>query len=187
MIACAKSLVIVLLTDKWIPCIIFVQICALYGLWGKPQIICQEALKARGLSNRALQIEIIRKVFEIGILIPSVLIGIKAIALSASIACILSWGPVAYYSRKELCYSYREQFSDVAPAFLVSLIMGCAVLSFNLLPIKSLYILAIQMCSGFILYVFLVFFFKVPGREIITDKLLDTEFVKRIRKSRCSD
>ena len=51
MIACGKSLVLILLTDKWLPSIVFLQIFALYGLWAKPQIICQEALKAKGMSK----------------------------------------------------------------------------------------------------------------------------------------
>ncbi len=171
LIACANNLVLILLTDKWVKAVIFLQIFASFGLWAKPQVICLEAIKAKGLGSVYLRIEIIRKILEFCILIPSVFIGIKALALSSSLACFLAWFPIAFVARKKLNYSYKEQIDDCLPAFLSSLLMGIVAYCFNFIHFNPYVIIVLQVGTGLLLYTVFVFMFDVPGKDYILDKL----------------
>jgi O-antigen/teichoic acid export membrane protein len=179
MIACGKSLIILLLTEKWLPSVVFLQIFALYGLWAKPQIICQEALKAKGLSKKTLEIEIIRKIIEVISLVISVYIGMKAIAFSTSFACILSWFPVAMIAKKHLNYQYREQCYDCLPSLLISFLMGICIYFFNKLNCSSIIIIIIQVLVGVSVFFALAVTFKVPGYSYLSGRFI--EFVMKYK------
>ena len=67
----ARPLVIVMLTEKWLPCVPFVWIaCFTFGLY-PIHSSNQEAIKALGRSDFFLRLEIIKKTIGVTILIIS--------------------------------------------------------------------------------------------------------------------
>ena len=157
----AEPLVKILLTDKWLPCVPFLQIfCVSYALWPIHTANLQ-AINALGRSNIFLKLEIIKKIIGVAILIISIHFGIYAIAVGTLISGIISTFINAYPNLRLLNYSYKEQWKDIMPSLLLSLIMGVVIYNFkwfNMLPLMTL---IIQVCLGVIMYVVLAKVFKL--------------------------
>jgi teichuronic acid exporter len=157
----AEPLVKFLLTDKWLPCVPFLQIfCASYALMPIHTANLQ-AINALGRSDIFLKLEIIKKVLGLSILVVTVFYGIYAIALGQVFSGIISTFINAYPNKRLLGYSYKEQWNDIYPSLLLSLVMGAVVYGLKWLGMSVLITLIIQVCGGVILYVWLAWMFKL--------------------------
>lgn len=151
----SRPLILLLLTEKWLPAVDFLRIFCIAYMLMPMQIANLEAIKSMGYSNITLKLEIIKKVIEAIILVVSFMIGIKAVA----------WGVVVYNAIclvinlfpniKLLDYRISEQVSDILPSLFASLIMGACIFWFQLLPIPEWLTLIIQFVSGGFLYILL--------------------------------
>jgi teichuronic acid exporter len=157
----AEPLVKILLTDKWLPCVPFLQIfCASYALWPIHTANLQ-AINALGRSDIFLKLEIIKKMVGLSILGVTVFYGVYAIALGQVIGGIISTFINAYPNKKLLNYSYIEQWKDIMPSLLLSLVMGAVVYSLKWLGLSVFLTLIIQVCVGIILYIGMAWIFKL--------------------------
>jgi teichuronic acid exporter len=131
----AEPLVKILLTDKWLPCVPFLQIfCASYALMPIHTANLQ-AINALGRSDIFLKLEIIKKIMGLSILAVTVFYGVYAIALGQVLSGVISTFINAYPNKKLLNYSYIEQWNDIMPSLILSLVMGAVVYSFKHLTI----------------------------------------------------
>lgn len=165
--AVGEPLIKILLTDKWLPCVPFMQIfCLTYALWPIHTSNLQ-AISALGRSDIYLKLEVIKKIVGITILIISMFYGVYTIALGGLIAGIISSFINAYPNLKLLNYGYKEQIKDVFPSLVLSLIMGLIVYSILFLNLSPYLTLGIQVFTGAIVYVFLAKLFKLECYEYL--------------------
>lgn len=174
----AEPLVKILLTDKWLPCVPFLQIfCASYALWPIHTANLQ-AINALGRSDVFLKLEAIKMVVGLIILGITLFFGVYAIALGQLLSGIISSFINAYPNRIMLKYSYIEQGKDIIPSLLLALVMGAVVYSIQWIGMSVLITLIIQVFVGVILYVGMAWMFKLEcfNYLIITAKeLLETK------------
>lgn len=157
----AEPLVKILLTDKWLPCVPFLQIfCAVYALWPIHTANLQ-AINALGRSDIFLKLEIIKKCYGLAVLGVTVFYGVYAIALGGVVTGLISTIVNAYPNKKLLDYSYIEQWKDIMPSLLLSLVMGAMVYSIKWLGMAVWSTLIVQVCAGVILYVGMAWVFKL--------------------------
>jgi len=157
----AEPVVRLLLTDKWLPCVPFLQIyCGVYALQPIHTANLQ-AINALGRSDIFLKLEIIKKCYGLAILSITVFYGVYAIALGGIVSGLISTVVNAYPNKKLLNYSYVEQWKDIMPSLLLSLVMGAVVYSLKWLGLSPLITLIIQVFAGVILYVGLAWIFKL--------------------------
>jgi len=157
----AEPLVKLLLTDKWLPCVPFLQIfCASHALMPIHTANLQ-AINALGRSDIFLKLEIIKIIVGLSVLGITVFYGVYAIALGAVLSGIISTFINAYPNKELLDYSYIEQWNDIMPSLLLSLVMGVVVYSFKWLGLPVMITLVVQMCVGIILYVGMAWIFKL--------------------------
>lgn len=169
----AKSLVIILLTEKWLPCVPFIQIfCASYALWPIHTANLQ-AINALGRSDIFLKLEIIKKILGTVILVISIFYGIKAIALGMLLSSVMFSFLNAFPNLRLLNYSYIEQVKDIVPSSIVSLIMGIIVYSFSYLNISVLTIFIIQVLGGILIYILLSKIFKLDSYKYLVQIFLE--------------
>ena len=144
----AEPMVRLLLTDKWLPAVPFLQVfCFTYMLWPIHTANLQ-AINALGRSDIFLKLEIIKKIIGIIILVISVPMGVYAIAMGGVISGISSSFINAWPNKKLLNYSYAEQLKDIAPALGLSLLMGAIVFLIGTLPIADWHKLVVQVFMG---------------------------------------
>jgi O-antigen/teichoic acid export membrane protein len=169
----AEPLVKILLTDKWLSCVPFLQIsCAVYALWPIHTANLQ-AINALGRSDIFLKLEIVKKIIGLAILGVSIFYGVYAIAIGMLISGILSAFINAYPNLKLLDYSYKEQWKDIMPSLLLSLIMGVVVYNFKWFHMASWLTLIIQVCAGTIIYIVMAKILKLECYTYLIKALRD--------------
>ncbi|MDC7236616.1 MAG: lipopolysaccharide biosynthesis protein [Sphaerochaetaceae bacterium] len=167
----AKPLVLVLLTEKWLPSVPFLQIfCITYSLWPIHTANLQ-AINALGRSDIFLKLEIIKKIVGLIILGISIRWGVYAIALGGILSGILSMVINAYPNKRLLNYSFREQLIDIIPSLIISILMGGVIYCVNLFNLIPIIMLIIQIPLGAIIYIALAKLFKLECYQYLINTI----------------
>ncbi len=158
---CAEEIVLLLLSDKWLPCVPFLRAWCFVEAWKPLQTANAQMFKALGRSDIFLKLEVIKKLIGITILLIALPLGLEAMAFGIMIAAMLSALANAMPNHYLMNYSYLEQFKDVFPALLLSTAMGSIVWLISFLNFTFLVGLLIQIISGILVYIILSFIFKI--------------------------
>ena len=149
----AEPLVRVVLTDKWLPAVPFLQIfCLSYALMPIHTANLQ-AINALGRSDIFLKLEIVKKITGLIILAISLPFGVHAIAMGQVVSGIISTFINAFPNKKLLDYSYVEQWKDIVPSLLIAVLMGFVVYLFNFAGLIAWQQLILQVVVGVIVYI----------------------------------
>ena len=127
--AIAKPLTLVVLGEKWLPAVPFIQICCFsYAFW-PIHTTNLSAINAVGRSDVFLKLEIIKKCYGLAVLALAIWLFRSpiGIAMSAAITAPLGSFVNAYPNKKLLNYGFIEQMKDFVPSFLLSIVMGAVV------------------------------------------------------------
>lgn len=152
---CARPIVQLVLTDKWLPCVPYLQIfCVSYLFW-PIHTANLNAIKAMGRSDLFLKIEIIKKFIGMILLIITMNISVMAMAYSLLISGLISQIINSWPNRYLLKYSYIDQIKDILPNIVIALIMGGFVYFISYLNLSILVSLVVQILSGGIIYLIL--------------------------------
>lgn len=165
--AIAKPLTILLLTEKWLPAVPFIQFCCFtYAFWPVHTANLQ-AIKALGRSDIFLKLEIIKKIIGILTLILTLPYGLTIMMIARCVNTLISSFINAYPNKKLLGYSYSEQLKDILPSLLLSLVMMGIILPITILPIAPILQLLVQVVVGVIVYAGLAKVLKLECLEYI--------------------
>ncbi|VVS95290.1 lipopolysaccharide biosynthesis protein [Desulfoluna spongiiphila] len=160
----AKPLVLVLLTEKWLPCVTYLQLLCVVGMLYPLHVINLNVLTAQGRSDLFFRLEILKKILvtlSIGI---TYRWGIEAMLWGQIITSIIAYYVNAYYTRKLLDYSIFEQIYDVFPCFAGACIMGLCVYTLRYIHIEDNFIFFLsQIVIGLIIYIFICYIFKISS------------------------
>ena len=175
----AHSLILVLLTEKWLFVVPFLQICCIYWLFQPMQTANWQAIKALGRSDLLMNLEILKKVIGVAMLLLTMHINVYAIAISnavfGGISMIINMIP----NKKLINYSMAEQFRDIAPPLILSITMGGMIYTISWLSLPALATLGLQILCGGIIYVGVSYIFKLDSFMYLSEIL-----IKKIRKDR---
>lgn len=150
---CAESIVKIVLTDKWLPCVPFLRLfCITYMFW-PVHTANLNAIKAMGRSDWFLKLEIVKKIVGLFFLLSSMWFGVMAMAYSLLLSSILSQIINAWPNRQLLGYGYLEQVRDFAPGILLAIGMGICVYFIGFLPLPTIVTLLIQIIIGAVIYI----------------------------------
>lgn len=167
----SKPLVLLMLTDKWLPCVPYLQIaCFNYAFW-PIHTANLEAIKAIGRSDWFLKLEIIKKIVGVSLLFFSMNFGVIAIALSMIISTLFCSFINAYPNSKALEYNYGEQLKDMLPAFLLSIFMSIVIYPIGFVIDNPLLLIVIQIIIGSIVYIVLSHMLKLETYAFIINML----------------
>lgn len=152
--AVATPLISLLLTDKWLPAVPYMQIYC-FTLAFYPVHTCNlQAINAMGRSDIFLKLEIIKKLMGVSFLVVAVLCFDSpiAIAMTGVITTVVSCFINSYPNKKLVGYSYFEQMKDILPSLLLSVLMGAVILLVGMLRIHAFFLLLIQVTLGIAIY-----------------------------------
>lgn len=150
----ATPLVTLLLTEKWLPCVPYMQIYC-FTLAFHPVHSCNlQAINAVGRSDIFIKLEVIKKAIGIASLAVAVFCFNDpiAIALTGVFTTLTSCFINAYPSQKLFGYSYLQQMRDILPYFVLSMVMLALVLAVQLLHLSSLCTILVQVLLGVVFY-----------------------------------
>lgn len=158
---CAKSMVLVLIGDKWIECVPMLQIICFNMMLYPLHALNLNMLQVQGRSDLFLRLEIIKKIVAVIPLLMGVFIGIYWMLFGSVATGMFAFYLNAYYSGPFLNYSIKEQVADIAPSFIMAFIMFVLLVLINQIPISQYAILPIQVFVG-ALFTFIVCEFRKP-------------------------
>lgn len=148
----APRLIPVILTDKWIPCILYLRIFCVTYLFYPIHTANLNAIMAMGRSDIFLKLEIGKKIMGLAILLVSMWCGPLAMAYSTLLSGLLSQFINAYPNKKLLNYRYWEQLKDIIPCLLLAVGMGVVVCLLGKLSLSTVPVLALQVIVGAAIY-----------------------------------
>lgn len=148
----AQPLVSVLLTDKWLPSVPYMQILCLSYLFWPVQTANLQAINAMGRSNIFLRLEIYKKVVGVFALCIGIPFGISVLVLLRLLMSIAGMVINSHPNKKLADYGLLEQMKDLAPSFLLAVIMGGVVYCVGLLGLTLWASLTLQILAGIAFY-----------------------------------
>lgn len=150
---CAKPLVELILTDKWLPCVPYMRIFCFTFAFYPIHTANLNAIKAVGRSDLFLKLEIIKKIYGSIVLISTMWWGPMIMAYSLLFTSVLSQVVNSWPNKKLLNYSYIEQLKDMLPQIILSCCMGVIVYCITLFNFSDMVTILIQIPLGVIIYV----------------------------------
>ena len=171
--AVAEPLIRLLLTDKWLPCVPFLQLCCIDFAFYPIHTANLQAINAKGRSDVFLKLELIKKSYGLVILLVTALCfdSVIAIAWGAVISTLISAVVNAHPNKKLLNYGYLEQMHDILPSIALSLVMFGVVYAMNALALPAAVLLVLQIATGAALYIVLAFLFKLECAQYMLQML----------------
>lgn len=169
LMAVAEPMVRLLLTEKWLSCVPYLQICCIYWMFQPSQTANVQAIKAAGRSDICLKLEIVKKIIGVLLLLATIKISVKAVvivnAVFAGISAVINIIP----NRRLINYGIREQIIDVLPSALLSGLLFVGATLCLKIGLGDFFTLLIQVAVGVIIYVGGSFIFKVDSLKYILD------------------
>ena len=135
----AKPLVIVLVTEKWLPCVIYLQVLCFARMWWHVHILNLNLLKAKGRSDLFLKLEVIKQVTIILFLVSTAPFGIMIICIGSVFSAIVSMCINSFYTGKLLHFGIIRQMREMLPSILYSIVMG-GIVYISILFLTSMWI-----------------------------------------------
>lgn len=152
MAVCAKPIVSLLLTDKWLPAVPFLRIFCITYCFYPIHTANLNAIKALGRSDLFLKLEIWKKVCGLVAILSTMWFGPLAMAYSAIVTTFTSQIINSWPNKKLLDYSYLEQLKDISENIFLTVIMGAIVYCVTFLNLGNIATLAIQVILGAAIY-----------------------------------
>ncbi len=169
----AEPLVRLLLTEKWIPAVPYLQVFSLsYMLWPIHTANLQ-AINALGRSDIFLKLELLKKILGVTILSISVPLGVFAIAIGSVVGGIVASFINAMPNKKLLDYSYTEQILDVFPSLVAAIVMGFVVFFVSFMGLHVIFQILVQIIVGAIVYLSIAHVFKFESYVYLKTYLTD--------------
>lgn len=171
--AVSETFIRLILTDKWLPCMPFLQIFCVIYLTRPLESACHQALLAIGRGDVVLRIMVTINAVELAVVLAAAFVfhSVFLVALGALIATVVSLGGFLYFISRLLNYHLREQLADLMPSLFCSLVMGAAVLAVGQLGMGLLSTLALQILTGIGVYVLLAWLLRLEACAWLMEKL----------------
>ena len=169
--AIAEPLVQLLLTDKWLPCVPYLQIACFTFAFIPMQTANMQSINSLGRSDIYLILEIIKKSIGLVILLSVMKLGVLAIAASGLVTSILFSIINAFPNKKIINYGYWEQVKDIAPYLILSLCMCIIVYCINFIQIYLMVKILVQIIVGVVFYIGTSLLFNMDSLRYILNTI----------------
>lgn len=159
----SKPLVIILLTEKWLPCVFYFRVFCFVYIFLPIQTANLNAIKAMGRSDIFLKLEIIKKIIGLLAMLMTIFISVKVMALSYLVTTLISTYINLYPNKKIIGYSVAEQIKDISGNLSIAIIMFLVCSIIPIFKMNSLSTMVIQIIVGCVVYVGLSILFKIEA------------------------
>lgn len=158
--ACSDTFIRVIMTEKWLPAVPFMQIfCIEAAIWPISSIYVN-TIRAIGRSDIDLTLQTVVRVIGIASLLLMIKHGPLAIAICTFGCSIFENLILMAVNKKLLNTSVFSQLKTFGPFVLLSFVMGAAVYAVEYLPIHGLLLLGVQILVGMVVYALLLLVFQ---------------------------
>ena len=151
--AIARPLIILLIGEKWLTAVKYLQIICFAGMLFPLHAINLNILQVKGRSDLFLRLEVIKKTLAVLPIILGIFWGIEFMLLGSVFTSFVSFFLNSYYSGRLIQYSTRQQIYDILPIFLISFLVSSIMYIITFLNFSNTLTILIQCIIGFLLYI----------------------------------
>lgn len=148
----AKPLIIVMIGEKWLPCVPMLQILCIGSMFIPLTHMNLNLLYVKGRSDLVLKLEFIKKPIAFAILFASIPFGIIWMVAGRALYSIIGFFLNCYYTGKLLHYGAIKQMRELGSIYAGSLLMGCAAYCSMSLVTSNYAKLAVAIPTGIAVY-----------------------------------
>ncbi len=132
----SDSIIIILLTEKWLPCVIFMRLCCIMFLFWPLHTINLQIITACGRSDVFLILEIIKKIQAVVVIAITYRFGVVTMVVAGTAMGLVEMIENAWYNRKLIDYAPWQQLRDIAP-IIINTILVATITYFITTPIHN--------------------------------------------------
>lgn len=171
LVVIAEPLVIVLLTEKWLPLVPYLQVfCFSYALW-PIHTANLNGINSMGRSDIFLKLEIVKKMLGLMVLLLAMSYGPFAICCGILIAGIIGTFINAYPNKALLDYPYFLQVRDIAPSCVLAIVMGAAIYPIAWIGLGNLPTMVLQIVAGVLFYFAFAYLFHLSALAYVVETI----------------
>lgn len=172
MICVAKPMIQVLLTEKWLPAVPFMQILCLYWITQPLQTASWQVIKAIGRGDLCLKLEFVKKGIGIILMIITMYISTYAMAWSLVFLGFVSTLIGVATNAKLIGYTISEQLKDIKNGLFLSGLMAFTVYLVGFIPLSMTVILILQLIVGVTTYIVTSIIFRVDEWKLLQSTMM---------------
>ncbi len=151
----AKPLILVLIGEKWLPTVVYLQLLCFVGVFFPLQEINQNMLKIQGRTDIILKLEVVKKILVVPIIVVGILYGIKALIVGMIFMALISYLIDSFFAGKQIKYSSLQQIKDILLTFFSGCFAGIIASVLGLI-IKTTALLTLLLQSSIYFILFIV-------------------------------
>lgn len=153
MAAASHAFVMVLLGEKWIECIPYLQLFCVVGLLYPIEEINLNLLLSLGRSDLYLRLRFVRMVLIFSNIGLTWRFGVSALILGMIAISVVLFSLSSFYVGRSTDYKLTKQFRDLLPYLFLALVMGIVVYGVKFLFVNQFITLSVQIATGCLLYI----------------------------------
>lgn len=165
----AQPIVLTLITEKWLPSVILLQLLLLANLFTPMFTININVLNAQGQSATSLKLELIKKTLIVISIISCFSFGIEVMLAGFVAANFLAYLASMVSIKKSLSHFYRHQVGDLIKTLAISSIIGIIIWSIPYPAGTAAMILLYMGVTFVVLYLLGIMFFLPSKRNEIKE------------------
>lgn len=123
MIIVAEPFISLVLTDKWLPSVVYLQMLSSFGWIFLLQAIYIQIATVKGRSDFYMQYQIIDKILIVLSILITWKFGIRALILGQLGATLISYGVSIVYLKKVITIKVKELLADIIPFLIASILL----------------------------------------------------------------
>ena len=177
--ACAEPIINIILTSKWLPSVFFLRIFCITSAFYPVHSANLSAINAMGRSDYYLILEIAKKVVGLILLVSTMFISVKSMALSLLLSSVLAQLINSWPNRKLLNYSYFDQLLDMLPQISLSCAMAVSVYCVQFLGLNDWLTLGLQIPLGAAVYLGGSWLFRLEAFQYLVELAMRTLKARR--------
>lgn len=151
MAASAKSLIFVLIGEKWLPCVPMLQILCFNLVMNPLCYINENLLTVEGRSDKLLLLQVYKIVITIVPLLLGIFVDIYWMLVGSAVVSWIAIVLYTYYTNKYFGYSFKDQLKDIKHSILFSLGIAVPVYLISFIPISLYVVFALQISLACVL------------------------------------
>ena len=149
----AEPVIVLLLTDKWMDCVLLLQILCIDWMFDHLSIININLLLVKGHSDWSLKLEIVKKITAVTILVCSLPFGIVGMCWGRAFYSVVAAVMNTHYTERLIGLTLKRQILDVIPSLLLASVMGLIVYGTTSLVDSYLLRIVIGVFIGAVFYI----------------------------------
>lgn len=159
--AVAKPMILILIGEKWLPAVKYLQIICFSGMLYPLHAINLNILQVKGRSDLFLKLEIIKKCLAVIPISLGIFWGIEYMLWGSVLNGFIAYGLNSAYSADLINYPTNMQIRDILPSFTIAAVVSLMIWSITLFELNNYVTLLLQMVIGVLLYIVVLEKFKI--------------------------